>query len=125
MYLDFATYKSMGGSAEETAFPRLEYLAEKKIDRYTQGRVKAMEAVPEAVQRCMVEIINAMSAADPAKMAAEAPLSGFSNDGYSESYAEPVTAERLEANLYGLILDYLSTETDDSGTPLLWLGVDA
>ena len=58
-------------------------------------------------------------------MAAEAPLSGFSNDGYSESYAEPVTAERLEANLYGLILAYLSTETDDSGTPLLWLGVDA
>ena len=125
MYLDYSTYKSMGGSAEETALPRLEYLAEKKIDRYTQGRVKAMETVPEAVQRCMVEIINAMSTADPAKMAAEAPLSGFSNDGYSESYAEPVTAERLEANLYGLILDYLSTETDDSGTPLLWLGVDA
>ena len=125
LYLDYADYKGLGGAAEEAAFTRLEYMAEKKIDRYTQGRVKAMGEVPEAVQRCMVEIINAMSVADPTKTASEVPLSGFSNDGYSESYAEPMTADRLESNLHGLIVDYLSTETDDNGTPLLWLGVDA
>lgn len=125
MYLDYETYVSMGGTVDSAAFPRLEYMAEKRIDRYTQGRVKAMEAVPEAVQRCMVEVIGVMSKSDPTKTASTAPLSGFSNDGYSESYAEPMTADGLEANLYGLILDYLSTETDDNGTPLLWLGVDA
>lgn len=71
----------------------------------------------------MAELINAMYMADPTKTASEAPLSGFSNDGYSESYAEPVTAERLEANLYNMIVDYLAAETDHSGTPLLCLVV--
>ena len=124
MYLDYETYVSMGGTADNAAFPRLEYMAEKRIDRYTQGRVKAMEAIPEAVQRCMAELVNGMAAADPTRTASTAPLSGFSNDGYSESYAGPMTAGSLEASLYGLILDYLSTQADDNGTPLLWLGVD-
>lgn len=124
MYLDYVAYITMGGTADNAAFSRLEYLAEKKIDRYTQGRVSAMKEIPEAVQWCMTEMINAMSAADPTKTASEAPLSGFSNDGYSESYAEPLTAETLEKNLHGLILDYLAAETDDNETPLLWLGVD-
>lgn len=124
MYIDFSTYADMGGTVDETAFPRLEYLAEKKIDHYTQGRVKNMKKVPEAVKRCMVEIINSMGENDPTETASSASLSGFSNDGYSESYAEPMTASSQESGLYGLILDYLSTETDDNGTPLLWLGVD-
>lgn len=124
MYLDYAAYITMGGTADNAAFSRLKYLAEKKIDRYTQRRVRAMKEAPEAVQRCMTEMINVMSAADPAETASEAPLSGFSNDGYSESYAEPLTVETLEENLHRLILDYLAAETDDNGTPLLWLGVD-
>lgn len=124
MYLCCDDYYFMGGKAEPEAFSRLEFLARAKIDRYTQGRVKAMQEVPEAVQRCMVELINAMIDADPTHAATTAPLSGFSNDGYSESYASPVTAESLERNLYGLICDYLATETDDHGTPLMWLGVD-
>lgn len=124
MYLDYDTYVSMGGNVEGAAFPRLEYLAEKKIDRYTQERVKAMENVPEAVKRCMTELVNVMGRSDPTETASTAPLSGFSNDGYSESYAVPLTAETLESGLYGIIADYLSAETDDKGTPLLWLGVD-
>lgn len=124
MYLDFASYLNMGGNIDMAAFSRLAFLAEKKIDRHTQSRVKAMQEVPEAVRRCMVELVNAMAKADPTEAASTAPLSGFSNDGYSESYAEPVTAETLENNLYGLICDYLAGETDGNGTPLLWLGVD-
>ena len=125
MYIDYLTYADMGGNAVEAAFPRLEYLAEKKVDRYTQNRVQAMRTVPESVQRCMVELINAMDKSDPTETASAAPLSGFSNDGYSESYAEPMTAQRLENGLYGLICDFLAAESDDNGTPLLYLGVDA
>lgn len=125
MYIDYVTYVSMGGSVEELAFPRLEFLAEKKIDRYTQNRVKAMKNVPEAVQQCIVELINSMGVADPTETASIAPLSGFSNDGYSESYANPLTAQSLETAHYSIIIDYLAAETDDNGTPLLYLGVDA
>ena len=124
MYLTYEEYAEMGGTAAEAAFSRLEYMARKRIDRYTQNRVKAMEEVPEAVKRCMVELINAMNITDPTVTASNAPLSGFSNDGYSESYAEPMTAETLENNLYALIRCLLSGEADDNGTPLLYLGVD-
>lgn len=124
MYLDFETYSKWGGNADSPAFSRLEYLAEKKIDRYTQNRVRKMAEVPEAVQRCMVELVNALFDADPTQAVTTAPLSGFSNDGYSESYAQPVTAQSVESGLYGLICDYLATEKDDNGTPLLWLGVE-
>lgn len=124
MHLTYEEYSEMGGTAAEAAFPRLEYMARKRIDRYTQNRVKAMQEVPEAVKRCIVELVNAMGVTDPTKTASNAPLSGFSNDGYSESYAEPLTAETQENNLYGVIRSMLSGEYDDNGTPLLWLGVD-
>lgn len=124
MYLDYKTYLEMGGTAQEAAYPRLEYMARKRIDRRTQNRVKGMQEIPESVKRCMVELVNAMDSSDPTKAASEAPLSGFSNDGYSESYAEPLTAEKLESNLSGIVVTMLSGETDDNDTPLLWLGVD-
>lgn len=124
MYLTYDEYTQMGGTAAEAAFPRLEYMARKRIDRYTQNRVKAMQEVPEAVKRCSVELVNAMEKTDPTKMASDAPLSSFSNDGYSESYAEPLTAQAQENNLYGIIRSMLSGEYDDNGTPLLWLGGD-
>lgn len=124
MYLTYSTYAAMGGSAGEPAFPRLAYLAGKKIDRYTQKRVQAMETVPEAVQRCMVDLIDALAKTDAPALASAAPLSGFSNDGYSETYQEPLTLESLESGLYRIISDHLAAETDDRGTPLLYLGVD-
>lgn len=124
MYLTYDEYVQMGGTAVEAAFPRLEYMARKRIDRYTQNRVKAVQEIPEAVKRCMVELANAMDKSDPTKTASEAVLSGFSNDGYSESYAEPMTTETQENNLYGIIRSMFSGEYDDNGTPLLWLGVD-
>lgn len=124
MYLTYEEYAEMGGTVAEAAFPRLEYMARKRIDRYTQDRVKAMQEVPEAVKRCAVELVNAMGKTDPTKTASESPVSSFSNDGYSESYAEPMTEQTLESNLYGIIRSMLSGEYDNNGTPLLWLGVD-
>lgn len=124
MYLTYEEYAGMGGKVEDFAFPRLAYMASKKIDRYTQSRVKAMGEIPQAVKMCVFELVNALFAADPVKVASEAQLSGFSNDGYSESYAEALTPEKLEYNLYGIIKDFLSDETNDEGVPLLYVGVD-
>lgn len=124
MYITYDEYTQMGGTAAEAAFPRLEYMARKRIDRYTQNRVKAMQEVPESVKRCAVELVTAMSKSDPTKIASEAALSSFSNDGYSESYAEPLTAEMQEGNIYGIVRCFLAGEVDDNGTPLLFLGVD-
>ena len=42
VYLDYKTYLTLGGSADFTAFSRLEYLAEKRIDRCTASGTVCM-----------------------------------------------------------------------------------
>lgn len=126
MYIDYNYYMQYGGKAEMDccAFNQLEYRARKIVDRYTQGRVKTMAEVPEAAQRLMVELVT-IEKTQGANLIDTPAVSSFSNDGYSESYAEPLTASRVKEIEANLILEYLSGETDDNGTPLLWLGMEA
>ena len=125
MYIDIAYYKANGGKADMTdaAFIRSEFRARKLVDKLTQGRVKDMEKTPEAVMRLMVELVS-FESTQGADVAENQPVTSFSNDGYSETYADPLTAERVKEIECELISEYLSDETDDHGTPLLWLGVE-
>lgn len=123
MYLNYVEYAAFGGTGDDALFHRLAFRAEQIIDRYTQKRVQKMAEVPEAVKRCMTELINAMVVADPTTTALSGQLTGFTNDGYSESYAAP--QKTTEAVYFGILADYLASETDDNGTPLLYRGVDA
>lgn len=125
MYISFSEYSAMGGAVSEAAFHRLEFLAEQKIDRYTQSRVRAMDTVPETVKYCMVDLVDALSKIDLAATAVSAALASFTNDGYSETYAEPATAQTQENGLYAIIVNWLAATKNDNGVPLLYLGVDA
>ena len=125
-YIDFNYYVTHGGkhdSAICAAFNNLEFRARKLVDRYTQNRVRDMAEVPEAVQMLMVELV-ALEATQGAAALDNQAVSSFSNDGYSETYAEPMTAERIREQENELILTYLLGEQDDNGVPLLWLGVE-
>ena len=123
MYIDRTYYKANGGTEmDDAAFSRNEYRARKIVDRLTQNRVTKMEQVPEAVQRLMVELVT-LEATQGAAALDNQPVSSFSNDGYSETYAQPMTAETVKQLEMDLVVDYLAEETDDNGTPLLYLGV--
>ena len=123
MYIDITYYKNNGGTEmDEAAFSRNEYRARKIVDRLTQNRVTKMHNVPEAVQRLMVELVT-LEATQGAAALDNQPVSSFSNDGYSETYAQPLTAEMVKQMEMDLVVDYLAEETDDNGTPLLYLGV--
>lgn len=123
MYIDRTYYKNNGGTEmDEAAFARNEYRARKIVDRLTQNRVAKMQNVPEAVQRLMVELVT-LEATQGAAALDNQPVSSFSNDGYSETYAQPLTAEMVKQLEMDLVVDYLAEETDDNGTPLLYLGV--
>lgn len=124
MYIDIAYYKANGGKEDMTdaAFSRNEFRARKLVDRLTQNRVKDMAEPPEAVKRLMVELVS-LESTQGAEIAENQPVTSFSNDGYSETYADPLTAERLKEIECNLILEYLSEETDDRGIPFLYLGV--
>lgn len=124
MYIDLPYYKSNGGKADMTdaAFARNEFRARKLVDKLTQGRVKNMAEPPEAVKRLMVELVS-LEVTQGAEIVENQAVQSFSNDGYSETYAEPLTGERVKQIECDLISEYLSGETDQNGTPLLWLGV--
>lgn len=123
MYIDLSYYTGNGG-AEMTAavFSRTEFRARKIVDRITQGRVKEMPEPPEAVKRLMVELVT-LEATQAGELAANQPVTSFSNDGYSETYAQPLTAETVKQIELDLIVEYLADEKDHNGTPLLYLGV--
>ena len=124
MYIDLNYYRNNGGKTDVTdaAFPQIEFRARKIVDRLTQNRVKNMQAVPEAVKRLMVELVT-LEENQGAELAEKQAVKSFSNDGYSETYADPLTGEQVKEVECNLIFEYLSGETDDEGTPLLWLGV--
>lgn len=125
MYIDDLFYAANSGKADmdSAAFSRAEFRARKIVDRLTQGRVKAMREVPEAVKMLMVELIT-LEATQGADVAENPAITSFSNDGYSETYADPLTMERVKQLEENLILEYLDGETDDNGVPLLYMGVD-
>lgn len=125
MYIDLAYFQENGGKTGITSadFARMEFRARKLVDKQTQNRVSKMEETPEAVKLLMVELIL-MEQTQGAAIMENQPVAAFSNDGYSETYADPLTAERVKELETELILQYLSGETDGNGTPLLYLGVD-
>lgn len=123
MYIDHGYYLANGGKEmNEAAFSRNEFRARKLVDTLTQGRIRKMREVPEAVQRLMVELVT-MEENQGANLMEKQAVTSFSNDGYSESYADPLTADRVRELEADLVSQYLSDETDDNGTPLLYLGV--
>lgn len=115
MYLTFKEYTQKGGKVtDETAFNRLEYQAAKKVDKYTQGRVKAQRELSEEVKNVMVEIVDCINSFTPE---AGGSISAVSNDGVSVSYADPQKAEQtLEAKIKTLCFDFLGA--------LCWRGVE-
>ena len=104
-------------------FVYLEARARKAVDRLTQGRIRKMKEVPLVVKMLMVRLIPLEYHLHAACKVTQ-PVKSFSNDGYSETYAEPFTEKRLKELEYKLITEYLDGETDDHGVPLLCLGVD-
>ena len=121
MYLTFAQYAQYGGKLDDAVFLRWEYAARALVDRHTFKRVSKMAIIPESVKRLMFELIGMVEQQGKQQ---EAPaVTSFSTDGYSESYAKPLTAEEAASAMDALVQQYLSGEADDTGTPLLYRGV--
>lgn len=123
-YLTYEQYQEWGGTLDESAFNLAEIKARSRIDVMTQGRVKAMETVPEQVQAAMMEIIAVDQTFSASAQAASPVAASFTTDGYSESYgsAESRTAA-IEKQLTGSILTLLDGVLDDEGVPLTFAGV--
>lgn len=124
-YLTYAEYKSYGGKLPETAFSRLEYKAEKKIDRMTYNRLRNEASISNNVKRLVFEIIGIMNNTDYSNESYVPAIVHEENDGYSVSCdADTVMSiSQSDMTINQTIIDYLSFERTSAGILLLYCGV--
>ena len=115
MILSYEEYTNYGGVLDETAFNIYCYEAEQKVKSETHGRIKNPS---EAVKRCIARLTDVLNKADISKE----KITSWSNDGVSQTMKD-VSGEDYEKKIRSIIRDYLSQEVDETGTPLLYLGV--
>ena len=124
-YLTYEEYIQYGGDMSETDFVLAEFKARSRIDYITLARVQNMKTVPEEVKLAMMCIIKVDSKYSADAQVYNAIASSFSTDGYSESYgsaeeqartAQQMVTEQARKMLIGVL--------DDTGVPLIYLGVE-
>ena len=120
-YLTYEEYSSMGGICDVTAFNRNIDRACGIIDNATHNRIECMAKVPQrakALCRDLVEYLARYSTSDIVVSSRSQSAGGVSE---SESYVTKTDVE-LQDDIDNMIADYLMTETNDNGTPLLYRG---
>lgn len=134
MYLTFEEYTQFGGNLDETTFNNFEFKARSTIDWFTFNRLQKELEYPEAVKRCMYELIRlaeiqeqagAVSAAT-AGDTIKAGIASQSNDGVSVSYnvlSAQAALENSQKQVHETIQQYLQGVKDSLGHKLLYRGV--
>ena len=127
MYLTYEEYMGMGGSAPESAFPRLEAKARARLDLLTFGRIACENPVRENVRFCMFDMINAVEADENlGATAAGREIASMSNDGVSVSFVSGggASGAKTASSRYAAIAKaWLANEVAACGVPLLYAGV--
>ena len=120
-YLDFNTYKQLGGTLENTPFKLLEYNARKKIDERTFGRLIGLTTIPNEVKLCVFELIKSLSSYED--IVKNGNISSENIDGYSITYTklDKATIEARNSASDNIINTYLSNTLIDN-IPVLYRG---
>lgn len=125
-YLTYEEYTSIGGLLEKNDFEHVIDRTCGIVDLYTQARLKDASVIPDRVLSCIRDlceylVANKASGTNGTVASRTQSAGGVSE---SESYTSK-TADEFNAEMLCIIYDYLITETDDYGTPLLYRGCRA
>lgn len=120
-YLTYEEYKEIGGTLEEAAFKRNIDRACAIVDSRTQNRLQSVYEVSQKVKACVRDLVEYLNNSFSSGRTITSKSQSAGGVSESESYE---TSEKTNANddISSIIYDYLSTETDDCGTPLLYRG---
>lgn len=104
-YLTFSEYTELGGTiVSESVFNPLERKAERKLDHFTQDRLKTATAIISEVKELMVEFVDRIQ---------NSPLNGnvtsYSNGIESFGFKENQT-DAFNKELHELAIEYLPIE---------------
>lgn len=106
MYLTYLEYQEMGGTLDETAFKHFAFRAEGLINKYTYRRLIGETDIPEAVKRCMFDLITIGNQQEQTLSATSGMIASRSNDGVSESYVA-MSPDSIYQNLNSQIEDII------------------
>lgn len=101
MYLDYQTYKNMGGTLDNSAFTtaerKAEYLVNSQAGGKTGERLSEFATLPQAVKDCVFELVNHLTEYGGKMVASESQSLGGQSE--SVSYVTVSAQEAQEAVL--------------------------
>ena len=120
-YLTYEEYTEIGGTLDLTAFKRNIDRACGFIDDNTKNRLQRVKTASQRVKACVRDLVEYLESniANGKTLTSKSQSAG--NVSESESYATK-TAEDIGGEMGDILRDYLASETDDCGTPLLYRG---
>ena len=121
IYLTYDEYKAIGGTLEEAAFNRNIDRACGFVDLHTQSRLQSVLKVSQRAKACVRDLVEylANNVSNGKVVASKSQSAGGVSE--SESYATKTTDE-MNCEMLNIVYDYLATEKDDNGTPLMYRG---
>ena len=120
-YLTYEEYMELGGTLELTAFKRYIDRANGIIDNATHGRIKKMEKTPKGAKALCRDLVDFLAHNQGANGVVSSRSQSAGGVSESESYAIANKEEILQ-EIDNIVFDYLASEKDDCGTPLLYRG---
>ena len=121
IYLTYDEYSTMGGICDLTAFNRFSDRAFGIVDNATHNRIDCMAEVPQRAKALCRDLVEYLARNDTTEIAVTSRSQSAGGVSESESYATK-TADEINAEMLNIVYDYLATETDDCGTPLMYRG---
>ena len=120
-YLTYGEYAEMGGICDLTAFNRNIDRACGFVDLHTQSRLQSVLKVSQRAKACVRDLVEylANNVSNDKVIASKSQSAGGVSE--SESYATKTTDE-MNCEMLNIVYDYLATEKDDNGTPLMYRG---
>lgn len=121
IYLTYDEYSAMGGICDVTAFNRNIDRACGFVDLHTQSRLHSVLKVSQRAKACVRDLVEyiANNVSNGRVVASKSQSAGGVSE--SESYATKTTDE-MNCEMLNIVYDYLATEKDDNGTPLMYRG---
>lgn len=108
MYLSYKEYKEYGGTMDETTFNNNEYEVESKLDFLTNGRIKNLSEIPEAVKRLCYRLLTSFW--EKINMDTPNNLTSYSDGiesfGYSNS-SQTSGKSVIDRQISSLVTEYL------------------
>ena len=120
-YLTYEEYTEIGGTLDLTAFKRNIDRACGFVDLCTKSRLQSVLEVSQRAKACLRDLVEYLENNMSGVKAVTSKSQSAGGVSESESYATK-TADDANAEMLNIVYDYLETEKDDCGTPLMYRG---